>query len=134
MIKSRKLIIFHRPGIGYGFVYLPAIVIVGFYFDEKRAFATGIAVCGSGIGGFILPPLVRLSISNYGWKLTMAYLAGVNFLCVFFAFFFRPLKSEPIELDEAQKELLSKNEKNKNTSHQIGLNLRLQPGFKPLGS
>lgn len=28
-------------GIGYGFIYLPAIVIVGFYFDEKRAFATG---------------------------------------------------------------------------------------------
>lgn len=105
---------------------MPAIVIVGFYFDEKRAFATGIAVCGSGIGGFILPPLVRLSISNYGWKLTMAYLAGVNFLCVFFAFFFRPLKSEPIELDEAQKELLSKNEKNKNEKNVIS-NGNLKP-------
>ena len=42
----------------------------------------------------------------------MAYLAGVNFLCVFFALFFRPLKMEPLEVDEAQKDLLSKNEKN----------------------
>ena len=116
MIKPLKLHRFQisaNPlGIGYGFIYLPAIVIVGFYFDEKRAFATGIAVCGSGIGGFILAPLVRLSISKYGWRLTMAYLAGVNFLCVFFALFFRPLKAEPVEVDEVQKDLLGKNEKN----------------------
>jgi hypothetical protein len=41
------------PGIGFGFIYLPAIVTVGYYFESKRAFATGIAVCGS--GAFILP-------------------------------------------------------------------------------
>ena len=38
------------PGIGFGMMYLPSIVVVGFYFDKKRALATGIAVCGSGIG------------------------------------------------------------------------------------
>ena len=37
-------------GVGFGLVFLPAIVIVGQYFAEKRALATGIAVCGSGIG------------------------------------------------------------------------------------
>ncbi len=30
-------------------MYLPAIIIVNFYFVKKRAMATGIAVCGSGI-------------------------------------------------------------------------------------
>lgn len=35
-------------GIGFGFVFLPAIVTVGQYFDSKRATATGVAVCGSG--------------------------------------------------------------------------------------
>ena len=35
-------------GIGFGFVFLPAIVTVGYYFEKRRAFATGIAVCGSG--------------------------------------------------------------------------------------
>ena len=29
-------------------MYLPSIVIVGYYFDKKRAFATGLATCGSG--------------------------------------------------------------------------------------
>ena len=38
-------------------VYLPSIVSVGYYFEKKRALATGIAVCGSGIGTFIFAPL-----------------------------------------------------------------------------
>lgn len=37
-------------GIGFGLMFLPAVVIVGQYFSNKRALATGIAVCGSGIG------------------------------------------------------------------------------------
>ena len=44
-------------GISFGLMYLPSIVIVGYYFDKKRAFATGIAVCGSGIGTFLFAPL-----------------------------------------------------------------------------
>ena len=28
-------------GIGMGLVYLPSIVMVGYYFEEKRAIATG---------------------------------------------------------------------------------------------
>ena len=35
-------------GMGFGLMYLPSIVIVGYYFDKKRAFATGLATCGSG--------------------------------------------------------------------------------------
>ncbi len=29
------------------------------YFEKKRAFATGIAVCGSGLGTFIMAPVTR---------------------------------------------------------------------------
>ena len=46
-------------GIGFGFIYLPAIVSVSMYFESKRAFATGIAVCGSGLGTFIMAPVTR---------------------------------------------------------------------------
>ena len=44
-------------GVGFGFIYLPAIVSVSVYFEKKRAFATGIAVCGSGLGTFIMAPV-----------------------------------------------------------------------------
>lgn len=36
-------------GFGFGCIYLPAVVAVGYYFETKRSLATGIAVCGSGI-------------------------------------------------------------------------------------
>ena len=39
-------------GLGFGMVFLPAIVCVGIYFESKRALATGIAVCGAGLETF----------------------------------------------------------------------------------
>ena len=54
--------------MGFGLMYLPSIVIVGYYFDKKRALATGIAVCGSGIGTFIFGPFTRILLDEYGWK------------------------------------------------------------------
>merc|ERR1719350_453794 len=44
-------------GFGFGLICLPAIVSVSMYFEKKRAFATGIAVCGSGFGTFIMAPV-----------------------------------------------------------------------------
>ena len=46
-------------GLGLGLIYLPAIVSVSIYFEKKRAFATGIAVCGSGLGTFLFAPLTK---------------------------------------------------------------------------
>ena len=46
-------------GFGFGLIYLPAIVSVSMYFEKKRAFATGIAVCGSGLGTFIMAPVTE---------------------------------------------------------------------------
>ena len=47
--------------------------MVGFYFDKKRALATGIAVCGSGIGTFVLAPIINFFVSEYGWKVSVAH-------------------------------------------------------------
>ena len=36
------------------------------YFEKKRAFATGIAVCGSGLGTFVMAPVSQgYEIPNY---------------------------------------------------------------------
>ena len=50
-------------GLGLGLVYLPAMVCISYYFEKRRAFATGIAVAGSGIGSFSLAPLFTLVVS-----------------------------------------------------------------------
>ena len=58
----------YLTGLGLGFLYLPTLVSVGYYFDKKRALATGFSTCGSGIGTLVLAPFARYLLQKYGWK------------------------------------------------------------------
>ncbi|CCD72668.1 MFS domain-containing protein [Caenorhabditis elegans] len=78
-------------GLGFGMIYLPAIVVVGFYFDSKRAMATGISVAGSGVGTFLVPLICQVCIANLGWQKTIWVLAVMIFSCVFYGYLYRPL-------------------------------------------
>lgn len=82
-------------GTGFGLIYLPAIVCVTCYFEKKRAFATGIAVCGSGIGTALLAPLIEFLVRELGWQGAMLITAGLVLNCCVFGAFFRPLEKKP---------------------------------------
>ncbi|KAI4875273.1 hypothetical protein NFI96_002865 [Prochilodus magdalenae] len=70
-------------GVGFALSYTPAIAMVGAYFSERKALAYGIAMSGSGIGTFILAPLVQLLIELYSWRGALLILGGlVSHLCV----------------------------------------------------
>ena len=47
-------------GLGLGIIYLPRLDCITQYFDKRRPIVTGIAICGSGIGTFIMAPLTDL--------------------------------------------------------------------------
>ncbi|XP_052785311.1 monocarboxylate transporter 3-like isoform X4 [Mya arenaria] len=79
-------------GAGLGLVYLPAIVSVGHYFKKKRALATGIAVCGSGIGAFGFAPLSEFLIKKYTWKGAMMIMSAIVLNLVPIAALLRPLE------------------------------------------
>lgn len=66
-------------------------MIVTSYFEKRRAFATGIAVCGSGIGTAILSPLFQYLIELMGWKGAMLVISALMLLCCLFGILFRPL-------------------------------------------
>lgn len=90
-------------------MYLPAIVMVGFYFEKRRAFATGIAVCGSGIGAFVFAPLCEWLLSTYSWKGTTWIVAGLVLNGVVMGALFRPLdnsKRRQATDEQKQEELL----------------------------
>ena len=53
-------------GFGLGMVYLPAVVSCGYYFEKRRALATGVAVCGSGVGCFAFAPFAAFLLKEYG--------------------------------------------------------------------
>ncbi|AWP14545.1 putative monocarboxylate transporter 12-B-like [Scophthalmus maximus] len=70
-------------GLGFALSYTPAIAMVGRYFNERKALAYGIALSGSGIGTFVLAPVVQLLIENYSWRGALLILGGfVSNLCV----------------------------------------------------
>lgn len=55
---------------------MPAVLVVGFYFEKWRGVATGLALCGSGVGTFIMAPLTTKLNQTVGWKATIAVHAG----------------------------------------------------------
>lgn len=78
-------------GIGFGMIYLPAVVAVGYYFETKRSLATGIAVCGSGVGTFAFAPLATYLLDTFDWKNSLLILAGLILNCAVFGAMMRPL-------------------------------------------
>ncbi|XP_012157214.1 monocarboxylate transporter 4 [Ceratitis capitata] len=78
-------------GFGFGMIYLPAVVAVGYYFETKRSLATGIAVCGSGFGTFAFAPLATYLLQQYGWKNALLIFAGLILNCAIFGAMMRPL-------------------------------------------
>ncbi|RUS91098.1 hypothetical protein EGW08_001123, partial [Elysia chlorotica] len=97
-------------GIGFGLIYLPAIVCVAQYFEKKRSFATGLAVCGSGFGTFVLAPVCKLLIEEYGWRGAMLLLGGFTLNIVVCGIIFRPLEEEVKDNEGKQKLALEEEE------------------------
>lgn len=63
-------------GIGFCFIYMPSVIIVGYYFEKWRPLATGIALCGSGVGTFIMAPISKFLISQFKWRGALLTQAG----------------------------------------------------------
>ncbi|CAG2120968.1 unnamed protein product, partial [Medioppia subpectinata] len=90
-------------GVGFGLIYLPAIVSVGYYFTTRRALATGLAVCGSGVGAFMFAPLTQYLLTKMDWKNTLMILAALALHCTVFGALMRPLNvhAEAIVVDDS---------------------------------
>lgn len=86
-------------GVGFGFMYLCAYVMIGHYFDKRRALATGIASCGSGVGTFLFAPLSVELINWYGWIGSMWIISGIVLNGVVCGATFAPVeRSLPLKL------------------------------------
>ena len=75
--KILKLLLFLSEGIGFGLINLPCIMPVLMYFDKKRAFAVGTALCGAGINDFLI-----ISTSLRGVKLYLIQMIEFHFILV----------------------------------------------------
>ncbi|KAF9414760.1 hypothetical protein BGZ94_000286, partial [Podila epigama] len=62
-------------GIGASMIYYPGVAVPSQYFNRRRGLAMGIAVSGSGAGGFILAPLTHALIDRLDVFWTLRVLA-----------------------------------------------------------
>ena len=63
-----------------GFSFLIIGTLINRWFIGKKALATAIAYCGSGLGGALFMPIVSAVIDSFGWR--MAYLCNALFVTV----------------------------------------------------
>ncbi|KAK8770601.1 hypothetical protein V5799_012934 [Amblyomma americanum] len=67
---------FSVSGFGLALCYVTSIVSVAYYFEKRRSLATGLAVCGTGIGTFVFAPLTIRLLETFAWQGTLLILAG----------------------------------------------------------
>jgi hypothetical protein len=82
-------------GGSFSICYVTSVLTVAYYFDKRRSLATGLSVCGTGIGTFTFAPLIELLSDLYGWRGAMMLLGAICLnICVCGALF-RPLTFTP---------------------------------------
>ena len=78
---------------GMAMTYVPSLVIVTYYFEERRGLATGLAVVGSGLGAFVFPLLVEYLTEVYGWRGMLLVIGAIAFHVVPSGLLYRPRQS-----------------------------------------
>ena len=82
-------------GASFSVCYVTSVLTVAYYFDKRRALATGLSLCGTGIGTFTFAPVCEILIGMYGWRGTFLIMGAVSLhICVCGALF-RPLTFIP---------------------------------------
>ncbi|XP_054333679.1 monocarboxylate transporter 14 isoform X1 [Pongo pygmaeus] len=92
-------------GLGSGMAYLPAVVMVGRYFQKRRALAQGLSTTGTGFGTFLMTVLLKYLCAEYGWRNAMLIQGAVSLnLCVCGALM-RPLSPGKNPNDPGERDL-----------------------------
>ena len=73
-------------------IFMPYNLGCSFYFEKRRALATGIATSGAGVGFTVMPVLTSLVNTRWGgWRSVCLMFAGFNVAAFLVSFLYRPL-------------------------------------------
>ncbi|TNN07546.1 Monocarboxylate transporter 14 isoform 3 [Schistosoma japonicum] len=64
-------------GIGCSLVYLPAVTIVGHWFEEYRALIVGIVMCGGCLGAGVMAIITPYLASHFLWRGSLILIGGL---------------------------------------------------------
>lgn len=80
-------------GVGSSFSFVPSIVMLGEYFDNRLALANGLATSGSGVGSLVASPSINYLLRAVGWKNSLRILSGVTVFLGVACCLYRPYKT-----------------------------------------
>ena len=77
-------------GVGAGLCYGPSVVVIGTYFEKRRALANGLTFAASSVGTFCFSPLIKYCLACYGLQGTLLIIGGILFHISAAGMLFRP--------------------------------------------
>jgi MFS family permease len=69
-------------GCGTCLTYIPAVTIAPGWFDQRRGFAMGIILSGTGVGGVVWAPALRSLNASIGFRNTLRLTGGVGLVLI----------------------------------------------------
>ena len=70
-------------GFGGSCLFVSSYVIISQYFEKNRFIATGILASGTGLGVFIVAPILQALLDSFDWRKTYRITAGIiSVVCV----------------------------------------------------
>ncbi|VDO96075.1 unnamed protein product [Soboliphyme baturini] len=98
-------------GTGFGFLFMPTVLIISFYFKKRRALALGIAAGGTGFGQLVFAPVLELLHSYYSWQEMCVLMAGISMQCYVCVTLYRPLNPTADQIKNVENVMASCGEK-----------------------
>ncbi|XP_047545544.1 uncharacterized protein LOC125077612 [Vanessa atalanta] len=84
-------------GFGVGLASASSFVSLNHYFSKKRGQAVGLSMAGTGFGLMVMPQLVKLLLSEYGFRWTVIILGALAFHAVLGSCLLQPVKRHLID-------------------------------------
>ncbi|KAG7305486.1 hypothetical protein JYU34_009555 [Plutella xylostella] len=85
-------------GFGVGLASSSSFVSLNHYFTKKRGQAVGLSMAGTGFGLMVMPQLVKILLSEYGFRYTVVILGALAFHAVLGSCLLQPVKRHLIEV------------------------------------
>ncbi|GJQ77081.1 hypothetical protein Trydic_g23652 [Trypoxylus dichotomus] len=89
-------------GIGFGMLYMPSVIAIGFYFEKWRGVANSVSLCGSAVGSICIPIVISVSMKDLNWMNKFRCFSGFAFFCALCTLLYKPL--QPLEVQVEPQE------------------------------
>lgn len=85
-------------GLGVGLASSSSFVSLNHYFAKKRGQAVGLSMAGTGFGLMVMPQLVKILLSEFGFRWTVVILGALAFHALVGSCLLQPVKRHLIEV------------------------------------